>query len=181
MSLWVSFIFLIILSVLALVLVLYASMVFMLLFGAPWVPTGQKVAEAMLNLADVQKGETVLDLGSGHGAIPLLAAKRGARGIGCELHPVLVIWSRFRAIRAGLSSKTSFMRANVVQTNLPEADVITLYLLDPLVQKLRPKLAKYPSNVRIVSHGFPFAGVKAVKTMRQGSSTLYLYSAGDLA
>src|SRR3977135_1751241 len=56
--------------------------------GGPYVPTPQKVADAMLDLAQVGARDFVMDLGSGDGRIVLTAATRHqARGIGVDIDP----------------------------------------------------------------------------------------------
>src|SRR3989344_3045488 len=58
-------------------------------------PTPMPVVEAMLQLAGVQPGEVVFDLGSGDGRIVILAAERfGARGVGIEIDEKLVAGSQ---------------------------------------------------------------------------------------
>ena len=57
----------------------------------PFVTTPLSVTEAMLKIANVQKGDFVIDLGSGDGRIVILAAKQfAARGLGVEIDPTLV-------------------------------------------------------------------------------------------
>ena len=60
--------------------------------GGPYVPTPQKVVEAMLDLAGVRANDFVMDLGSGDGRIVLTAATRNkARGIGVDIDQELSI------------------------------------------------------------------------------------------
>ena len=51
---------------------------------APFWPSPHEVVDCMLNLADVDENDVVVDLGSGDGRIVIAAAKRGARGIGID-------------------------------------------------------------------------------------------------
>ena len=56
--------------------------------NAPYVPSSDKVASAMLKLAGVSKSDIVYDLGCGDGRIVILAAKQyGAHGTGIDLNP----------------------------------------------------------------------------------------------
>ena len=99
MSTWIVMMILGGVGVLTLILFLYASFGLMFVFGAPWVPTSPAVAREMLRAASVREGETVLDLGCGHGVISILAAREfGARGIGLDIHPGLIWWARWRAL-----------------------------------------------------------------------------------
>jgi cyclopropane fatty-acyl-phospholipid synthase-like methyltransferase len=59
--------------------------------GGPYVPTPQKVVEAMLDLAAVRSNDFVMDLGSGDGRIVLTAATRHrASGMGVDIDQELV-------------------------------------------------------------------------------------------
>jgi hypothetical protein len=74
----------------------------------------------------------------------------------------------------------------VFATDVSKATVVTLYLLPPIVQALRPRLlAQLRPGSRIVSHDFPFEGWAADEQVsffapekndgRGGDSTVYLY------
>lgn len=67
------------------------------LVGAPYVPTHHsQLMRAFDELYPLSSRDIVLDLGSGDGAVLLLAARKGASVIGYELNPVLVLISRWR-------------------------------------------------------------------------------------
>ena len=54
--------------------------------GAPWLPTRMKKVRRMLELANVQPGELVYDLGCGDGRVLVTAARRyGAKAVGIEI------------------------------------------------------------------------------------------------
>ena len=57
--------------------------------GIPCLPTHKKQAEIMINLCNIEPGMKVVDLGSGHGRLVILAAKKGAQVVGYELNPFL--------------------------------------------------------------------------------------------
>jgi len=57
--------------------------------GAPWEPTPMQKVEAMLEMAAVEPGDVVYDLGCGDGRIPIAAARRyRERAVGIELDPI---------------------------------------------------------------------------------------------
>ncbi len=66
---------------------------FVLLYGAPYVPTLKKQVEDALDLADVKPGECLVELGSGDGRVLIAAAKRGCSCIGYELNPIMFVIS----------------------------------------------------------------------------------------
>jgi protein-L-isoaspartate O-methyltransferase len=126
--------------------------------GGPYVPTPQAVVDAMLELAKVGAGDFVIDLGSGDGRIVLTAAQRyGARGFGIEIDPELVQQSNAEAQRRGIGDRVSFKEQDVLQAQVEEASVLTLYLLPGMMQSLEAKLmCELKPGTRIVSHDFPF-------------------------
>ena len=74
-----------------------------------WVPTKVEMADQMLSLAQVRKGDLVYDLGSGDGVIPIEAAKKyQVRAVGIEYNPDLVKLSQRNAERANVQSLVTF-------------------------------------------------------------------------
>jgi SAM-dependent methyltransferase len=154
---------------------------------SPFITSPEVTVLRMLELARVNAGDLVVDLGSGDGRIPITAAlKFGARGYGVDLDAALVELSNRNARAAGVSGRVRFERRDVFATDVREATVVTLYLLPPIVQALRPGLLRQLApGSRIVSHDFPFEGWKAdaVETFfapeknngRGGDSTIFLY------
>jgi SAM-dependent methyltransferase len=126
--------------------------------GGPFVPTPQAVVDEMLKLANVRKGDYVVDLGSGDGRIVLTAARRfQARGMGVEIDGELVDQSNAAAQREGLDRLVRFEQRDVLQTPLGEASVLTLYLLPNMMSALRSKiLSEMKPGARVVSHDFEF-------------------------
>ena len=124
-----------------------------------YVPTPERVVDAMLNLAGVKEGDVLYDLGSGDGRIPIAAAQRfGVRGVGIDINPVRVREANANAEAAGVTDLVTFKEADLFQEDISEASVVTLYLLQSLNVKLRPKLlAELKPGTRIVSHAFDMA------------------------
>jgi SAM-dependent methyltransferase len=122
----------------------------------PYVPTPQAAVDAMLDVAQVKATDIVYDLGSGDGRIVIAAAKKyGARGVGIEIDPALVKKARDNAAAAGVANRVRFVAENMFTANISEATVVTLYLLQSLNERLRPKLVReLKPGTRIVSHMF---------------------------
>jgi SAM-dependent methyltransferase len=117
-----------------------------------WVPTPDAVVEKMLEMAQVTKKDRVVDLGSGDGKIAIAAAKRGARAKGVEYNPDMVELSKRNARAAGV--KVDFVEGDIFKTDFSDADVLTLYLLPELNERLRPTILKMKPGTRVVSHQF---------------------------
>jgi SAM-dependent methyltransferase len=125
---------------------------------APFLPTPMSAVEAMLDLAEVGPGDSVIDLGSGDGRIAIAAGERGAMALGVEIDPDLVIRARRRARDAGLDGRVTFRGQDLFETPIRGASVVTLYLLPDLNLRLRPRLlTELAPGARVVSHAFDMA------------------------
>ena len=111
----------------------------------------------MLFRSDIAKlgaGDVHFDLGSGDGRTVITAAKRGAKATGIEYNPNMVELSKKNAAAAGVGEKAEFRRADLFETDLSQASVITMFLLPSINQKLRPKILDLKPGTRIVSNSF---------------------------
>src|SRR5215471_4579810 len=144
-----------------------------------YVPTPQNVVDAMLQLADVKPTDVVYDLGSGDGRIVITAAKQyGARGVGVEIDPQLVRRATENAAAAGVADRVSFVNQNLFTTDLSEANVVTLYLLQSINDRLRPRLVRdLKPGARVVSHVFNMGPEwPPQKTVELGASRIFLWT-----
>lgn len=129
--------------------------------GAPYVPSISALMDEMLDAANITPGMTVLELGSGNGEIAIRAAERGAQAIGMDVNPFLVWWSQVRSTWRKTGGRVRFESGNMLTKPLPNADVILLYLLPSLMDRLLPVLVKrYPPGTRIISNRFEFSTMK---------------------
>jgi SAM-dependent methyltransferase len=119
-----------------------------------WVPSPPELIEAMFRLVRLTEKDTLLDLGSGDGRLVIAAAKAGAYGIGVEFNPELVELSRRNADKAGLSDRTLFIASDLFNYKPDHATVISLFLLDQINNKLKPRLLALRPGTRIVSNTF---------------------------
>jgi precorrin-6B methylase 2 len=129
-----------------------------------WVPTPQAVVDQMLDMAKVTKNDFVMDLGSGDGRTVITAAKRGARAMGIEYNPDMVDLSVRNAKEAGVTERATFVKADLFETDLSKADVITMFLLPSINMKLRPKILDLKPGTRIVSNTFTMEDWQADET-----------------
>ena len=117
-----------------------------------WVPTSWAEVNIMLNLADVNANDYVIDLGSGDGRTVVAAAKRGARALGIEFDPNMNELATRNARQQGVADKARFIKADFFEYDLSQATVITMFLLEDLNLKLRPRLLELKPGTRIVSN-----------------------------
>jgi len=115
------------------------------------------IVDEMLKLADIRADDVVYDLGSGDGRLVITAAKRfKARGVGIELQPELVELANAGAKKEEVADRVKFIQADLFETDIREATVVTLYLLPRFVTRLVPRfLAEMRPGTRIVSHDYP--------------------------
>ena len=144
----------------------------------PYVPTSQKVVEAMLELAKVQKNDVVYDLGCGDGRIVVTAAKKyGAKGTGVDIDPNRIEEANENARKANVTDKVKFIEGNLFDMDFSDATVVTLYLLPSVNERLKPQLLKQlKPGTRIVSHAFDMGDWEPEKTITVDNSTLYYWT-----
>lgn len=122
----------------------------------PFVPTDEKVVQAMLDLAEVNSKDLLYDLGCGDGRIVVAAAlDRNARGIGIDMDPMRVAEAMEYAGNTGVEFMVDFFEGDLLEADFSQATVVTLYLLDLVNVELRPRLLnELRPGTRIVSHAF---------------------------
>jgi precorrin-6B methylase 2 len=142
-----------------------------------FVPTPHEVVAEMLQVAKVRQDDVLYDLGSGDGRIVISAAKNyGTRGTGIDIDPARIRESRLNARKAGVTDKVQFRRADLFETDLRDASVVTLYLLSSLNVRLRPKLYReLRPGSRVVSHVFDMGEWKPDSSFTVGSSAVYYW------
>lgn len=145
---------------------------FVLLFGAPYVPTLSNQAKIAMDMIDLKPGQTLLELGCGDGKILLAAAERGWNVVGIELNPILVVVCWLRTRRYG--GRVKVVWGNLWQSEKwPNADGIFVFIL----QKHMPRLDSLVSGwrhrpVRLVSFAFTFPDKRPKRSDKRG---VYLY------
>jgi len=118
----------------------------------PFVVTPVEIVERMLRMAEVGKGDYLIDLGSGDGRIVIAAARRGARGLGVDIDPSLVRLATENAQAAGVSALARFETRDIFETDISSASVVAFYLLPEFNAKMLPRLLRLKPGTRIVSH-----------------------------
>ena len=129
-----------------------------------WVPTPQALVDKMLDMAKVTPKDFVMDLGSGDGRTVITAAKRGARAMGIEYNPDMVELSKHNAAQEGVTGRAAFVKADLFETDLSKATVITMFLLPEINLKLRPRILALKPGTRVVSNTFTMGEWEADET-----------------
>ena len=144
---------------------------------APYVATGYEVVDAMLAMADVGPDDYVVDLGSGDGRILIAAARsHGARGLGVDIDPARIRESTANARAAGVGHRVTFRQEDLFETEIGEADVLTLYLLPEINLQLRPRiLAEMRPGTKVVSNMYDMGDWRPDQRQRIGTATIYMW------
>lgn len=143
---------------------------FVILFGAPYLPTRQAQATTALDLLDLRPGQTFCDLGCGDGRVLKLAAQRGLKAIGYELNPLLVL--------AAIATNWSYRKQVKVkwgdfwQADLDQVDGVFVFLLDKYMPKLDTKLKSLHKPIKLASYTFKIKN----KTPTHKAGAVYLYT-----
>ena len=152
---------------------------------APFVPTPERVVQRMLELAKVEKKDIVYDLGSGDGRILFAAAGSfHARAVGIEINSTLVEQTRTRVAELKMDDRIEVRQENMLEADLSEASVVTVYLLSSSNEVLRPKLEReLRPGARVVSLDFQFRDWQPVSTTDVEGETrrhrIFVYRMGE--
>jgi SAM-dependent methyltransferase len=134
----------------------------------PYVATPEVVVAAMLELANVSSTDVLYDLGSGDGRIVIMAAReRGARGTGIDIDPDRISEARENAKKARVAERVRFLRQDLLDADLGEATVVTLYLSPEVNRRLVSKLLReLKPGTRVVSHRYDLGEWRPVKSLQ---------------
>jgi predicted RNA methylase len=136
-----------------------------------WVPSPQALVDKMLDMAMLTPADFLMDLGSGDGITVITAAKRGARALGVEYNADMVALSRRNAAAAGVSDRATFIEADIFETDLSRANVITMFLLPDLNLRLRPEILRLKPGTRVVSNSFKMGDWEPEEVVELGCGT----------
>jgi len=146
---------------------------FVVLRGAPYVPTRRKLLDkAFSGLYPLSSKDVLVDIGCGDGVVLRAAAKRGARAIGYELNPILVVIAKLLS----RDKKISVRLADFWFVTLP-AETTVIYTfgdsrdIKRMYEKAKQTAARNKKTVYFMSFGFAVPGAKHKKY----DGSFYLY------
>jgi SAM-dependent methyltransferase len=130
--------------------------------GIPCLPTHRAQARKMIELARIQPGQTVIDLGAGHGRLLFLAAEAGAEAIGYELNPILVLYIKIRALLSRQKKVRVYWRS-LYKADVSRADTVFCFLFESYMRQVEEKLfAEMRPGAKIIAYVFSFPNKKFV-------------------
>lgn len=140
--------------------------------AAPWLPTRKKELKRMIELANIQPGDNVYDLGCGDGRL-LVASKKiqpKSNVFGIELSLLPYIISKIR-----VGGKVMF--GNFFKKDLSNADVVFVFLMKRIYPELKVKLEKeLKPGTRVIVSTWSIDGWEVEKKISgQQEGIVYLY------
>lgn len=158
------------LLLLAAIVVLFGLVV---IRGAPYVPTKRRLLDkAFDETYPLSSKDVLVDIGSGDGVVLRAAAARGARAIGYELNPILVVVAKLLS-RSDLIS----VRFADFWHVLPPEETTIMYTfgesrdIKRMYEKARQTSNHYKKELYFMSFGFAVPGQKHMKY----DGSFYLY------
>jgi precorrin-6B methylase 2 len=140
----------------------------------PFVPTNDDVVNEMIRLANDGSDDVLYDLGSGDGRIVITAAQEtGCRGVGIDIDPERIAESEANLEDSGVQN-VEFVLGDLFEADISEATVVTMYLLESVNERLRPKLlAELKPGTRLVSHAFSLGDWEPDQSAQVNGSNVY--------
>lgn len=159
--------------------VIVLSFGFVIFRGAPYVPSRKVyINQALSELYALNEKDVLVDIGSGDGVVLREVAKIGARAVGYEINPILVIISRFLSRKYG---RVSVHLVDFWLTHVPD-DTTVVYVFS--VTRDAKKIIKWMQNeadrlgrpLYLINYGSELSDIKAVKNV----GAYHLYKFGSL-
>lgn len=128
-------------------------------YGPPSVPTNPNRIRKALQLANLQPGETLYDLGAGDGRVLLIAAEEfNANAVGLEIGPIQCALIYLRAAASAAASRIHVWWGNYLTADLKAADVVFVYATSREMTKLTAHLpTAMKPGARLVSISADFS------------------------
>jgi hypothetical protein len=139
---------------------------FAVFFGAPYVPSKKKyIRRAFEQLYPLGPRDVLVDIGSGDGVVLRTASEKGARAVGYEINPLLVLISR--VLSAG-DGRVSVRLANFWHAELPTKTTVAYIFSvsrdgNKLMRKMQAEADRLKKPLSLMCYGSPLKGVSAEK------------------
>lgn len=140
--------------------------------GAPYLPSHRRhVRAAFRDLYPIGKKDVLVDIGSGDGVILRLAAEHGARAVGYEINPFLVVISWLLGLG---NSKISVRLVDFWLTSLPpDTTIVYAFSVTRDIEKIADKLQKEATSQQrqlwLMTYGSAVTSRKPVKVLKAHS------------
>ena len=192
MGIAITILLLIIMMLLLMIIVGFFFFLFDIFLELPYVATKRHKIGTIIKFAQIKPSQTIVDLGSGDGRLLIASAQKGAKAIGYEINPFLVLITKIRAFFLSHASSSVIARnevtkqskkrlprsfhslamtgevivykSNLWKSNLAVADVVFVYGRKKTMQKFQDFVYKNAKKgTRIVVNTNPFPGKKPIR------------------
>jgi len=150
---------------------------FVVFRGSPYVPSQKKyINQAFRELYKISKKDLLVDIGSGDGIVLRQAAKLGARAVGYEINPVLVLIANLISLG---NPKITTKLADFWFAKLPD-DTTVVYIfsvardIKKLTIKIQAEVNRMGYPIHLISYAGDFSQFKMIKNV--AAYRLYLVS-----
>lgn len=146
---------------------------FVILFGAPYLPTLRSQQKIALDLLKLKPGQVLYDLGCGDGRLLSAAARQGIKAVGYEINPIMAAWAWLATRRHRRLVKVVW--GNFWRAGIDDADAVYVFLISRYMGRLDKYLngQKFARRVAVASYGFEIPAKKAQAA--RGGVFLYFY------
>ena len=144
------------------------------LLGAPYVPSeNNDILIAFKKLYKLSEEDVLVDLGSGDGKVLVVADGFGARAIGVEINPILVLFSKIRYLK---NKNISIVCDNMYTFELPkDTTVVYVYgntfVVNRIYDRLQKEAKRIKQNLFFITNAFDCKNATPIKHI--GSYYLY--------
>lgn len=176
-----------------LIFVVIASAAIAGVSAAPWVPTKPSQRRKFIDSLPMTGTERIVDLGCGDGSMLFGIARKypGIHAVGVDISvlPLAIGFTRKIITRLQERTATPFPYANVRlrfanlwTTDVRDADLVFVFLMEKAYPKLIKKLAaELGDNARVAVEVWPLPGIEATETLQEeGLLPVYIYTGKQL-
>lgn len=138
------------------------------LVGAPYVPSHRRQLVALFdNLYKLKPTDTVIDIGSGDGVVLQEVARRGAKAVGFEINPILVLIARLRLYK--YRQQVQVKLANFWSVDFPDRTTVVYTFgdsrdINKMYRKVQAQAGRLNKTIYFISYGFVVKGVQPLKS-----------------
>lgn len=131
-----------------------------------WIATPDIIINEMLLAVKINSKDIVYDLGCGDGRILISAILEfsAKKAVGYEISPSLCELANKEILSLNLQKRIKIINCDLLEADVSDASVITLYLTSEANELIKPKLEQQlRPNSRVISYMFPINGWKATE------------------
>lgn len=156
----------------AIFIIVFLGISFGTLWGVGWFPTGKRDYERIFMLADLKPNDIFYDLGSGSGELLFyLSRYHNVKCVGIEISPFLYFYSKCKSL---FYRDVEIHYGNFFTKHFKKADVVYIFLIPSLYEKLREKInAELKDGSRVIFSCWPLEGSAPIKADKENDSFSY--------